>query len=655
MMDELLEQFLIEGRELVDQASDDLVALDRAPSDRGRIDSLFRAIHTLKGSVALFDFAPMGAMLHAAEDLLGELRAKKANVDRVMIDALLDCIEGSERWIAYIASHQRLPDSARQEGQALTAALVRAAQSQPEQAFEQQPVGAWLGDLLTGEEAMLATARTSGLAVHALRYEPPTDSYLTGYDPMLVARAIPDLLSFHVSLRERSPNDQSDPYACNLVIEALSSAPVEAIRAALGQALQHTIIVEDLLSSRTTPDASPVEPSDTPSDSSARTVRVDAERIDALVDLVGELIVAKNSLGHLAAQAGAGGLPFARNLDLAAAGFERLTADLHRMAMAMRMTPLARTFRRFPRWMRDTAAKLGKPVEFQVSDNGVEADKTIVDGIFEPLLHVLRNAIDHGLESSTQRAAAGKPLAGRITLEAKAQGDQFVLSVTDDGRGINVAAIRAGAKAKGLMSADAIDAVDDAAALDLIFLPGFSTAATVTDISGRGVGMHAVRSAITGLGGRVAMASTVGAGTTISMSLPQAILMSTVVTVDVGQERFGVPIDAVTETCRVPRERILPVRSGEAFVFRDRTLPLLRLASLLQVSSQRPPGEDAKVLIVRSGSHSVGVEVDGVGERLDVHMRPMSGLLAGMPGVMGTALLGDGRVLLVLDLPELAA
>ena len=467
-------------------------------------------------------------------------------------------------------------------------------------------------------------------------------------------RSIPELLALRIERREPWPANAFDPHYCNMIIEALSGAPAAELRPIFRSADEDVTFVDIAEQGHAAQDsAQPSRPEQT--DGSARTVRVDAARIDALVDLVGELIVAKNNLGQLSADAANSHLAIAPALASAVAGLERLTGDMHRAVMAMRMTPLARTLGRFPRWIRETAAKLGKEVQFDIVDAGTEADKTVVDGLFEPLLHVLRNAVDHGIEDAGSREAAGKSPKGRILLEARPQGDQIIISVRDDGAGLDIARIRKAAKRKAILSDEAIDALDDAAAADLIFMPGFSTADTVTDISGRGVGMDAVRAAITALGGRVSMSSKLGAGTTVLMSLPRAIQISQVVTVEVGKERFGVPIENVSETCRIARDRILPIRSGEAFVLRNRTLPLLRLSELLRLQAPQRRDGDAKVLIVASGDQRVGVEVDGVGERLDVLLRPMSGLLASMRGVLGTALLGDGGVLLVLDLPELTS
>jgi two-component system chemotaxis sensor kinase CheA len=282
----------------------------------------------------------------------------------------------------------------------------------------------------------------------------------------------------------------------------------------------------------------------------------------------------------------------------------------------------------------------------------VEADKAIVDGLFEPLLHLLRNAIDHGIEEPAARQAAGKPRAGRIALAARREGEAVLVELSDDGRGLDPVRLRQVARERGFMEPAAIEALEDAAALDLVFRSGFSTANAVTDISGRGVGMDAVRAAVEAMGGRIALSSTPGAGTTIRLSLPQGASVTTVLTVLAGGEAFGIPAEMVSETARIPASRILPLRDAEAFVLRDRTVPLLRLSALLGLPVP-PRGSAARVLVTGTGAARVGLEVDGFTGRLDVLLRPLGGLLRGMPGLLGTALLGDGRVLMVLDLPEL--
>jgi two-component system chemotaxis sensor kinase CheA len=651
-MDELIEQFLIEGRELVQQASDDLMALEESPSDAGRIDSAFRAVHTLKGSVGFFEFAPMGELLHAAEDLLGAVRDGRLTATKSIIGALLDCIGASDAWIDSIERTGTLPSDADVLGRKLRSAMApylgdagRSIATAPEVDL------AWAAILVARNHDAIGKVE-AGQAITAVRYTPSTDCFFLGDDPLALIRSVPGLIALEIGARDTWSTENFDPFVCNLLIEALTSAPVNDVRRIFRFVPDQTVIVE------TQPDSAAPQAADGSvateggRENAARTLRVDATRIDALADIIGELVVAKNGLTHLVQQAAESDPKLARALGANQANIDRLVGDMHRAVMAMRKIPLARTFQRFARLVRDIAGRLGKDIAFSVAGEDVEADKSIVDGIFEPLLHVLRNAVDHGIEDAETRRGLHKPAEGHIRLEARRASDQIVISVTDDGAGIDLDKVRQLAKSRGLMGAAAIDALDDAAALDLIFASGFSTASVVTDVSGRGVGMDAVRSAVETLGGRVLVTSTRGVGSTIQLVLPQALVINTIMTVRVGGERFGVPIETVQEMMRIAADRIVPIREGEAFVVRNRTLPLLRLADLLDLP-RAPRPDDIRVLIANSGDERVGIEVDGFAERFDVVLRPMQGLLSGMPGVLGTALLGDGQVLMVLDLAEL--
>lgn len=651
-MDELVEQFLIEGRELVQQASDDLLALEGNPADAGRIDSAFRAVHTLKGSVGFFDFAPMADLLHRAEDLLGAIRDGRQPVTKVIIGALLDCIGASDDWIDSIERTGALPADAAIVARGLGAAMAPYLRSTA-------PVGVtaseadleWLSGLVTRNRDAVDTAG-AGRTITAIRYTPSPDCFFLGDDPMALVRSIPDLIALEITAREAWSTEKFDPFVCNLVFQMLTAVDADAARAVFRFVPDQAIIVETQPNPAAPQTDLRTAVAEGGRDGAVRTLRVDATRIDALADIIGELIVAKNGLAHLADKASAVDAKLARELNASQANIDRLAGDMHRAVMTMRMIPLSRTFQRFPRLVRDIAGRLGKSITFHVSGEEVEADKSIVDGIFEPLLHVLRNAVDHGIEDAETRIAKQKPTEGLIQLEAKRTNDQIVISVTDDGAGIDLGMIRRLAKDRNVLDAAAVDTLDDSAALDLIFAPGFSTASEVTDVSGRGVGMDAVRSAIDGLGGRVVVTSARGAGTTIQLSLPQALVINTIMTVRVGDEHFGVPIESVQETLRIAADRIVRIREGEAFVVRNRTVPLLRLTDLLGLPGATRP-DDIRVLIASSGDERIGIEVDGFAERFDAVLRPMQGLLSGMPGILGTALLGDGQVLMVLDLPGL--
>ncbi|MDR3462966.1 MAG: chemotaxis protein CheA [Beijerinckiaceae bacterium] len=654
-MDDLFEQFLIESRELTQRATEDLMALERNPADSTSLASAFRAVHTLKGSVALFDFLPMGEVLHAAEDLLGALRDGRLGFEMDVIDALLDCIGASETWIDEIAQSGQLGPGADVRSRALRTALRAPLQQAADKApaADASSSSNWLSALLTREAAVVARARAARRQLTAVRYTPKADCFFLGDDPLALVRSIPALVRLAIVPRE--PWDTLlDPYECNLIIEALSAAPVDKIqpifRFIAGQAEFAALSEEP--GSGPGQQAEPERPAPG-ANPDGNTIRVDASRIDALVDIASELAVAKNTLGHLVEQARESEFSLARAIAANHADIERLVARLHRTVMSVRMVPLAKTFRRFPRTVREIAAKLGKAVTFELTGDTVEADRAIVDGLFEPLLHVLRNALDHGIEPSSIRLAAGKPASGHVVLGARREGGRIIVTVADDGAGIDPGKIRATARARAIIDESALAAMDDAAVLDMIFRAGFSTASDVSDISGRGVGMDAVRQSVLALGGRVAVTSVPRAGSTISLNLPEAVTITTIVTVLAGDQAFGIPVEAIAEMIRFDSARISPVGASEAFALRDQTIPLLRLATLLGLEASARQTSDAKVLIAKLGDQRIAIGVDDFGGRFDVMLRPAPALLSGMTIILGTAVLGDGKVVMVLDLAEL--
>ncbi|MGA1860666.1 chemotaxis protein CheA [Azospirillum sp. 11R-A] len=389
-----------------------------------------------------------------------------------------------------------------------------------------------------------------------------------------------------------------------------------------------------------------------------RALRVEPERMDALMALVGELSVVKGQLGPLVRRVGDGELT--RDMKAFSARLDSLVDDLRHAALRLRLLPLARVFDPLPRLVRDTARRLDKTVELVLDGAETEADKDILDVLGEPLLHLVRNAIDHGIEAPERRAAAGKPPGGTLRVRGFQDKGGVVVEVSDDGAGIDPAAMRKAAVAKGLLAPDAAAALDDADAVRLVFAPGFSTAGSVSDLSGRGVGMDAVRAAVERAGGRVEIASTPGSGTRVRLALPLTLSITRVVVVEAAGSFYGIPVAVVGGVQRIPRSEIRGVKRAESIVLRDRVVPLVRLRRLLG----QPPddggghghghggGADCVVLAELSDG-PVAVAVDDVGERADVVLRPMTGVLRGLRGYAGTAVLGDGRLILVLDLREL--
>ncbi|UKJ77451.1 chemotaxis protein CheW [Azospirillum brasilense] len=386
-----------------------------------------------------------------------------------------------------------------------------------------------------------------------------------------------------------------------------------------------------------------------------RALRVDAERMDRLMALVAELVVAKGGLPHLAreAQEGRSADALAQSIKEAHNRIDSIVGDLQDAVLRLRLLPLSRVFDPLPRLVRDTARQLGKPVELHVSGGETEADKDILDILGEPLLHLVRNGLDHGVEPPERRRAAGKPEVAAIRVQAFQDSGGVVVEVSDDGAGIDAAAVRRKAVTQGALTAEQAAGLSDAEALRLIFLPGVSTSETVSDLSGRGVGMDAVRSAVEQAGGRVEVASTPGSGTRFRLVLPLTMMVTRLVTVETAGALYGLPMTLVTGMQRIPHGAIRRMKHAESVVVQDAVVPLLRLRRLLNLPEDERVRSGEAVLLVDLGGQPVALVVDAFRERADVVLKPMTGLLARLRGYAGTAVLGDGRLLLALNLREL--
>jgi two-component system chemotaxis sensor kinase CheA len=639
-MDELMAQFIVEARELVQSAIDDLLALDGDPNEAGRLGSVFRAFHTLKGSAGLFDLAAMQAVLHRAEDDLGRVRSGGGRLEAGQVDALVAILEWVDSCVDDIEREGAPGASRLARAAALLAALDADVDAQTPADVPAAPSIAW---------ALALANSVGGRPAVALHYRPHPECFFNGDDPIALLSRVPALLHLAVVPRDAWPApDRFDPYRSNLWFEALSGGPLAEVEA-IFRLVPDQVEIVSLSSTSDVPGDG-----DAPEEgraAAARSLRVDPARIDALLDTVGELMTAKNGVAALVAAAAAldGGADLARAIAATQKELDRLAASLHGAVLQTRMVPLAQAFRRLPRMVHDLSRRLGKPTELLIDGDAIEADRAIVDDLFEPLLHLVRNAMDHGIEDAAGRVAAGKPVKAIVRLWVARQGDRLVVGVADDGRGIDPEAIRRAAVRKGHATAEQAGRLDDAGALELLFAPGFSTSADVSDLSGRGVGLDAVRSAIARLGGTVELASRVGVGTTMTLHLPVSFALTQLLVVSVAGERYGVPMQSVLETVRVRRNAITPIRGHRAFVLRDRTVPLLSLSTLLELGDETAAEEDLMVLVLGLDDQQVGITIDAVAERMETITRPLVGLLTGVRGIAGTAVLGDGQVLLVLD------
>ncbi|MDQ7074841.1 MAG: chemotaxis protein CheA [Gammaproteobacteria bacterium] len=389
----------------------------------------------------------------------------------------------------------------------------------------------------------------------------------------------------------------------------------------------------------------------------SKTLKVDQQRIDALMDLVGELVVAKNALPFLAKRAEEhfGVRQLAKEIKSQYTVINRLSEELQGAMMQIRMVPISTVFQRFPRLVRDLSRKLGKQVELKVEGEETEADKNVVENLADPLIHLVRNSLDHGLESAEERRAAGKPASGTIILRALGQDDQVVIEISDDGRGIDPEKIKKKAYQNGLLDEQSLDNISDHEALQLIFSAGLSTAEAVSDLSGRGVGMDVVRSVIQAAGGSVEVSSELGQGSTVRLSLPLSMAVTRVMMIEVAGQSYGISMENIVETVRVPREAVQRIKQSEALVLRERLIPLFSLRALLQLPARAQPPEEIAVLVMMLGKEEVALVIDEFHEGIDIIQKSLEGVMAHYPCYSGATLLGDGRVLLVLNTPELLA
>jgi two-component system chemotaxis sensor kinase CheA len=615
-VNEFIEQFLIEGRELMQQATSDLLELEQNPNDRERLDSAFRAFHTLKGAAGIVDFDAMGRALHVVEDTLAAVRAGKQPVTTRLVSDCLASLDQVSAWLAAMEVSEDVPAGAAAEADRVIARFTSA----PAQAMSSAaPEGGVLSRAHDLIEAQLLLIKQGGDGAAGRL--------------MSAVRVGANVL--------RSVGRSADAVS----LEGVDADDNEKVEAGLQLALR-ALAAGQASGPRTDRD-----------EAAARAIRVDVARVDALVKLTGELTTAKNAIGHVAdlARTGDDALQVANLLRDQYVILDRLVGELQRSVLNVRVLPMRQVFQRFPRLVREMSAELEKPARLITEGEDTEADKAIVEALFEPLLHVVRNAMDHGVERGALRTERGKPAVASIVVRALRAGEHVIVEVEDDGGGIDVAIVRRLAAERGVAAPEAIAQLSDEGAAELIFTPGFSTATTVSAISGRGVGMDAVRSAIQALGGQVELENRPQRGALVRFLLPFTLMMTRVMIVYAGAQAFGVPFDAVLETVRVPRGDLSAIGAARALVYRDQTVPLIDLSDALSNTEVDTRGQDASLVVADVGGELVAFEVDRIGSSVDVMLSPLDGLLAGVRGVAGATLMGDGGVLIVLDLHQFAS
>ena len=640
---ELRDTFLVEAGELVQRLGEQLIGLEAAPRDAELLNAVFRAFHTVKGGAGFLAVEPMVQLCHHAEDLLNVARTGQLLIDAERMDALLEALDLLNDMLAALAggSAMTMPPP----GLLKRLMPAQAARSPAVRRPVVAPVSAAAGDGTIDDsefEALLDSLYGSGGAPGLDEAPAPTTQDSISDDEF---EALLDNLHGKggaPSAAPTAPPTSTGPTSSG----AISDDEFEALLDNLhGKGAAPGANAADPSALATPPAASAAPAVRSPAPAAETTVRVDTARLDALVHRAGELVLVRNRLLSLAARNGD------ETLALAASELDRVADALQNAVLGMRMQPVGRLFQRFPRIVRDLARQLGKEVELIQEGESTDLDRSLVESLADPLVHLIRNALDHGLELPDERERAGKPRKGHVTLSASQRGERIVIAVADDGRGMNPEVLRRKAVEKGVIDEAQAARLSENECYELIFRPGFSTAATLSDISGRGVGMDVVKTRVAELGGTLQVRSQLGRGSTLELAVPLTLAIQRVLMVRVGGRLLALPLSNIDEVFELAPGQDQRLDGRIVAAHRGRALALADLAGWVGVEA--PAGRH--VVVLHIGHLRLGCLVHEVLGREDVMVKPLGPLFAGVPAVAGATVTGDGRLALVMDLAGLAS
>ena len=660
---EYMPMFLAEAREHLQELNLAVVGLEENPSDRPTVDAIFRIAHSLKGMSATMGFAAIAELTHEMEDVFELLRQRTGGLSPDAINTVLACLDALSETVEGIEAS----GSESLDPQPLIGRLRHLVRERtPEQAMDRVG-GAELPAQAAIDAAQQAGARVlhivatldeqvlmPAVRAHMLFAALGDHGELIGSVP--AADNVEQFSGHQMEAWLASEHDESDVAASATRISDIAAVTVLELPAGAAAPTEPAPPTGELLT--------PLAPGETgetggpatataPSagagagagSQAARTVRVDAERLDQLMHLMGELVIHRTAVEALTANLSS------PELHHAVQNLTRSSQSLQSMVMQVRMIPVDVVFMRFPRLVRDLSNKLGKDVELELVGRDTELDRTVVDALGDPLVHLVRNSLDHGLEPPAVRVAGGKPRLGTLTIAARHAGGSVVIEVRDNGRGIDPAAIGRKALERGMIDADAAANLDMRGAIELLFAPGFTTAETTSDISGRGVGMDAVRAKIRELGGEVLMESTLGEGTSAQIRLPLTLAIVSALQVDVAGAPFAIPIDRIERTVRLAEHSVRSIAGRRVLVLDDGVVPLLEGA---HVFGRQPIAGHELVVLVRGGDRRLGLTVDQLVGQRELVTRPLPSVISDGQPVSGGAVLADGQIALIVDCDALA-
>ena len=679
------EDFLVEAQEHFEQIETNFLALEEAPGDLDLLNAIFRSVHTIKGAAGFLGLQKVQALAHVGENMLDDLRKSRMELSDRVMELLFEAVDMLKVLVDDVRIQVRKQGEPEDPDPSELIRSLEAVRKGGAALPGSQAAGPATGTLHlpaplqgldpAGHQAAEA-ALAEGKSVVGVHIELSGAIFGTAFNPFSVFQMVE--LVGRLLYRQMIPREplvdletfEPRTFHLDLVLVIEATEPMEEIRKVFG-AVAHAVIGLFPLSLGEAPDAiAGVAQADDRRKTGRRaadekgasdTIRVSQAKLEQFMNIVAELIISKTMISHLVERLvpqvnGHPAAGVAKELAHASVYLDHVSKEIQASVLGIRMVPVKTVFTKFPRMLRDLAKASGKKIDLQMTGEDTEIDKSIIEELSDPMIHLIRNSADHGIESPEVRLKAGKPEVGTVTLRARHEGDSVIVEIEDDGKGIDPAVIRAKAVEKGLLSQDRVDAMPDEEVVELIFLPGFSTAAKVTDISGRGVGMDVVRSNVRKLNGRVGVRSTVGRGSIFTIRLPLTLAIIDALLVTSGGQVFALPGTSVEETLIVPPESLSHLTSRRAIDLRGEVLGVSRLKHLLKSAAPVNAADEAdglSVVVVSAAGRRMGIIVDSFVRRQEVVIKPLAPYLASLPGISGASIMGDGGVVLILDPAEL--
>ena len=670
-----MDMFLDESREHLQSLNDGLLSLESNPEEIDVLNEIFRNAHTLKGMSATMGYTKTAELTHDMENLLDMLRKKQLKVNGDIVDVLFKCVDSLTEMIENIGNGES-EDLVDVSGLIASVNAIAKGEASPTAAADSRPEapaasaapskGIQLSDT---DKDIIKAAKDGGMLAFSIHVELASSCLLKSARSYMVMNALDELSDVIKSVppAEDLEQEKFDHSFDVVVVTASEKKAIEEAVSSISE-IEKVDVQEITLEAAPKEEPKPAVPESKPvakkpeapqdkgdkkaqahkKNHAGQSVRVDIEKLDTLMNLMGELVINKVRLEQIGMTRR---LP---ELIETLEQMDRVTTDLQSVVMKVRMVPVSSVFNRFPRMVRDLAKELDKEINLTIEGEETELDRTVIDEIGDPLMHLLRNSLDHGVEHPEDREAKGKPRVGEVGLIARHEGNNVVIMVTDDGKGIDANVIRRKAVEKGMISQEEANSLDDADAVRLIFLPGFSTAEKITDVSGRGVGMDVVRSKIEALGGHVDVETQMDQGSVFKIKLPLTLAIIQALMVRVQEEMYAVPLGSIDSTINITSEDIKTVKNKEVIVLRGQIIPIIRLGEVLNVpKTDDTEKDDIFVVVVHLGDRKAGIVVDDLIGQQEIVIKTLGKLLVGLKVISGATVLGDGRVAMILDVGAL--